>query len=102
MDTLHSKTKEDFQKERQSGRREAPTEGHRARAGPRVRRAETCGVMSAIIITTGFDANDKVSDPPGNNNFGGVPDLPRVETTFGPPNGRSTHVFRRSTPSKHP
>lgn len=41
MDTLHNKTKVDFQKERQSGRREAPTEGHRARAGPRVRRA-TC------------------------------------------------------------
>ena len=42
-------------------------------AGPRVRRAETCGVMSAIIITTGFDANDKVSDQPGNNNLEGCP-----------------------------
>ena len=75
--------------------------GHRARAGPRVRRAETCGVMSAIIITTGFDANDKVSDPPGNNNLEGCPFAARGDDVRHAQ--RPVHpCFPPFHPSKHP
>ena len=72
------------------------------RAQGHVRRAETCGVSgSAIIITTGFDANDKVSDPPGNNNLEGCPicrardDVRHAQRPVHP-------CFPPFHPSKHP